>query len=351
MFDKKDNKKRECMNNMKRIKDELHEANVMEQDAKLQLVIVEANDCLESIYSYSDNEEDLPEIEDFERAIRAAKKRRMSIKIRAVGRFQRAAVLKQQGIEEDEMRSKLMNLVAEKKMTELEAMLEDATSVLGADDKDVMKAARCLGEGKLNGLLNDLEKCAKDSLKTKTTDRLKSLVQEASQFAVTYSLTADVRLIQVREDMRKLIAHLTEVELCEKYIQQLNRGKVAEIVSYGTPPALVYTIIRSLLYLLGENKQTCKDWKKMRVIFKKTGEEGIQNRIANFDPTTCSMKQIEAVNLLIEGQNLKEIEETSDTLAKFYAWVKCNSNLDAKLLPESPEKSKHRSPSRKSNRK
>ena len=63
------------------------------------------------------------------------------------------------------------------------------------------------------------------------------------------------------------------------------------------------------------------------------------------------MKQIEAVNLLIEGQNLKEIEETSDTLAKFYAWVKCNSNLDAKLLPESPEKSKHRSPSRKSNRK
>ena len=46
MFDKKDGKKTECMNNMKRIKDELHEANVMEQDNKLQLVIAEANECL-----------------------------------------------------------------------------------------------------------------------------------------------------------------------------------------------------------------------------------------------------------------------------------------------------------------
>ena len=56
----------------------------------------------------------------------------------------------------------------------------------------------------------------------------------------------------------------------------------------------------------------------MRAIFGKLGAENIQNRIKNFEPTSCHEKQVEAVNMLIEGLNLKEIEETSTTLAIFY---------------------------------
>ena len=71
----------------------------------------------------------------------------------------------------------------------------------------------------------------------------------------------------------------------------------------------------------------------------------------------CKLKRIDAVNALIARTSLKEIEETSDTLAIFYAWVKCNSNIDPKLLlQEEPEDNSRknqqsRAQSRRANRK
>ena len=100
----------------------------------------------------------MAEIEEFERSIQAAKK---SIETRAALRLQRAAELFQQGMKEEEMRSKLRKLVAENKIDELEAMFEDARSVLGADDKDVLRAGRCLGEGKMKSELKGVVVCSR----------------------------------------------------------------------------------------------------------------------------------------------------------------------------------------------
>ena len=71
----------------------------------------------------------------------------------------------------------------------------------------------------------------------------------------------------------------------------------------------------------------------------------------------CKLKRIDAVNALISTTNLKEIEGISDTLAIFYAWVKCNSNIDPKLLLQeetvdnSRKQQQSRAQSRKANRK
>ena len=262
----------------------------MQKESDLETVIKRGNECLERVHGFDELEgEEIFEIEDFEKAIRDAKKRRASIKMQAAVRFHRASELRKQGVAKDEMRDKLIRFIENSDFIGLEETLEDAKAVLGLSDKYVLQSAKILGEGKLKEKLNKLEECGKESLKYKNVEILKIELREVEEFVVKELLSEDDRFIQVREDTKNLISYIEEVKQCEKLIQKLNRAKIAEIVSYGQPPNLVYTVVRSLLYLLGEKKETCGEWKIMRSIFKETGKRNIQNRIATFDPTTVTL--------------------------------------------------------------
>ena len=86
-----DKQKRQCLGDLKRIKDELNEciATEMESD-DLELMIELGNECLERINGVGELEgNEIFEIEEFERVIRAAKKQNMNIKMKAAMRFKK----------------------------------------------------------------------------------------------------------------------------------------------------------------------------------------------------------------------------------------------------------------------
>merc|ERR1712173_238371 len=85
---KADKQKRQCLGDLKRIKDELNECMEMNNSDDLELMIEIGNECLERINGVGELEgNEIFEIEEFERIIRAAKKPNMNIKMKAAMRF------------------------------------------------------------------------------------------------------------------------------------------------------------------------------------------------------------------------------------------------------------------------
>ena len=163
-------------------------------------------------------------------------------------------------------------------------------------------------------------------LRNHCLDTLRKAVENSKGKIILFNELSDSDdLEKLLQKCAKLEKHLEEVDKLKELINSLNREKVAEIVSYSKPSQITIDVLKSVLYLLGEKKKTCKDWKKIRALIGKTGKDSIQRRISEFknadhiDPKAKLKIQENLAELDVEA-----VEDISKVLAIFYAWAKCN---------------------------
>lgn len=131
------------------------------------------------------------------------------------------------------------------------------------------------------------------------------------------------RMAKELAEAEENIKIFNRVEAIRKQIREMKPALIAEIVSYRDPPAPVFSTMKAVFHLLGHELADLS-WENCVKLMKKTGKEGIKNRIQSFDPAAkgvADKKRRDTCHELMNGLDTMELSHTSMCAAVFGLWV------------------------------
>ncbi|CAK8678159.1 unnamed protein product [Clavelina lepadiformis] len=116
----------------------------------------------------------------------------------------------------------------------------------------------------------------------------------------------------------------------QKATSTLGKGDFIELKSLAAPPQAVKEILFATLILLGENKETAKDWNFVKRQLACYGEKSILNRMMNRKAQEISSQSAQDASELLNRIDMARAHAVSSAIASVLAWCMATINEAAK---------------------
>merc|ERR1712062_142239 len=123
------------------------------------------------------------------------------------------------------------------------------------------------------------------------------------------------------ESGNRLLVKLRGMERMRHEIMELKQPTISEIRSYTSPPLAVEKVMMGTFIILGNEEKEINQWKRIRALIGKIGNQSVKQRISRFSVESCDKWRVTRAENLIKNLTLDEIRDVSAGAAAFYVWL------------------------------